>query len=86
MTSSSGGLKKATLLTQATSLLGYVLDAYLKNPDWKACLKVLKNCELELSSVDIWLRKFCEMLPSQTAMVVGCFEKLTYRIRNSNAQ
>lgn len=52
----------------------------------EACLKILKCCVLDLSSVDIWLRKFCEMLPSQTAMVVECFEKLTYRIRSSNAQ
>lgn len=52
----------------------------------EACLKVLENCELDLSSVDIWLRKFCEILPNQTAMVVECFEKLTYLIRNSNAQ
>ena len=52
----------------------------------QSCLKVLKNCELDLSSTDVWLRKFCEMLPNQTKMVVECFKELTYFIRNSNAQ
>ena len=48
-----------------------------------ACLEVVKICKIESIPTNVWLKKFCKMLPDHNAEVVKCFTELVCR-KNSN--